>query len=288
MSTETISEAYLSAVDSAIASRSSYAPEGYARTLFDSRAATVSAGKREMREKVLSMTLEHCSFGSDKTLNMITLPGPQWSMEHALFSATDQRARFVSFEKVNDLMHRGLVNVPRLMEGHRIDTEWDAFQPAGIKYFRTSASKWVYMDVLDWCLLDGDDMLRHNVPHSGAFDSWRNLFWGWDSMWLDFTSCLYRKMERALSRLPSLYSDEERDPVKPVALTVQKGREQPYTMAVLRDLNISRTEYIAFLLDRKPGYSFEVTEEFEYTYGDGVAMLNVLGVWKRRATDTTQ
>lgn len=259
----------------------SYNPSGYATTLTDPRAAAVSEGKKEMRRKVAAMTLEHCRWDDSRTLNMVTLPGPQWTMEHELFKATDQRARFLAFEDVNYLMHKGLVNVPRLQEGHRIDTDWDEFQPAGIKFFRTSASRWVYLNVLDWCLLEGDEMLRHNDPHFRAFDHWRNLFWGWDSMWLDFASCLHKKMERALSRLPLLYSDDQRDPVKPIAVTVQKGRETADTMSILRDLRISRTEYVVFLLDRRPGYSFELTEEFEYLSPEGVVMLNVLGLWRR-------
>jgi hypothetical protein len=278
---KTVADPHQAAVDQLMLG-GSYTPEGYNRTLLDPRASAVSEGKKVMRRKVLDVILENCSFGSDKHLNMVSLPGPQWTLEHELFRRTDQRARFTAFEKTQLFMHRGLVNVPRLQEGQRIDTEWDAFEPAGIRYFRTSASRWVYMDFLDWCLLEADNMLRHNNPNFSAFSHWRNTFWGWDCMWLDFTSCLYPKMERALSRLPRLYSDDERDPVKPIAVTVQKGRETRETMSILRDLNISRTEYVVFLLDRKPGYLFELLEEFEYTVEDGVTMLNVIGRWKRQ------
>lgn len=33
-----------------------------------------------------------------------------------------------------------------------------------------------------------------------------------------------------------------------------------------------------------PGYSFEVTEEFEYVSQSGVSMLNLLGLWKKTTT----
>lgn len=256
---------------------------GYYRTLVDGRRKD-TAGKQYVRDRVLDLFLTHCTCKGDKTMNVLTLPGPKWKMEHELFRATDQMARFTAFEKDERLLHRGLVNVPRMQEGQRIGTMWSRFEEARIGYFRTSAARWFHMDLLDWCLLENDDMLNHDRPLFDAYEYWLDRFWTLDGMWLDFTAPLFTKMERALSRLPRLYgaTDTDRDPVKPVIITVQKGREQKDTTSILRDLNLTRTEYIAFLLDRRPGHTFEIVEEYEYKSGDdGATMLNVMGLWKK-------
>ena len=206
-------------------------------------------------------------------------------MEQEIFRQTGQMAHFTAFEKTQSLMHHGLVNVPRREEGKRFIVDWKSFEALGVKYFKTTQARWIYMDFLDWCLLEDDVMFYHENPMEDRYDAtydpydhWLRKFWSYDCMWLDFTSNLHEKMANALSRLP-LLQGHDMQPVKPVVVTVQAAREHSYKAWL--DLGMTRTEFLAFLLDRKPDHEFEVVEEHSYVSDSKVRMDSILGLWRR-------
>jgi hypothetical protein len=253
---------------------------GYLHTLLDP--GDVSAGKAELRDKVINLVLSTCEIDKERPSRMICLPGPQWSVERELFRRSGNCLRFTAFETSLTLMHRGLINIPRFDEGLKRDLGWRQFTPARIAYFRTTAARWVHADFLDWCTLDEDFMLtRRGYADFNLWDYWLRKFWSYDCAWLDFTGCLSPKMTSALTRFPHLQGyDRERD--KPVVVTVQKGREHPDTTKFMRDCGLSRAEFIRLLLDKKPGYRFEPLEEHEYRSQSGTTMLSLIGVYRRQ------
>lgn len=263
----------------------------YQKSLVDNKC---SAGKAELRDKVVNLVLENCVWRRkpSKQVRMITFPGPQWNVEREIFEQTGRMAHFTAFEQTLSLMHKGLVNVPRREEGQRLMVDWKSFEALRVNYFKTTQARWINMNFLDWCLLEADNMLQHARPGVDEwdplydpYDHWLRKFWTYDCMWLDFTSNLHEKMANALSRLPGLQGFDLQ-PVKPVVVTIQAARERSYR--AWRDLGMTRTEFLAFLLDRKPEHEFEVVEEHSYLSASNVRMDSILGLWRRDPIPTDQ
>jgi hypothetical protein len=260
---------------------------GYLRSLLNSR--DTSPGKEVARDKVIDLFMENCTFSKDQPLRMITLPGPQWKVEQELYRLTEKRAHFTAFENVLPLMNKGMVNVPRPQEGKRRMVERKNFVPLDVSYFRTPAARWLNVDFKDWCTLEPKHMKHCPISQEDTYDYWLRKFWSYNCAWLDFCCQLGGKMDMALSRFP-LLQGHDFDDNKAIAVTVLKGRELPETTRLLSDLQMTRAEYIAFLLDRKPGHYFSAHMDYEYVSQSeetkGSPMLLVTGVWKRNETFT--
>jgi len=251
--------------------------DGYHNTLLTGED---SPGKIRMRDTVVDLVLDTCSWSKKHPLNFVSLPGPRWVVEHELFRRTDTKARFTAFEHNESLMLKGAFNVPRLEKvgGHGFRKLNDLDVP----YFKTNSARWMQVDFLDWCLTEDSMVLPHlwrQDPLHDPWEFWLQRYWSADAFWLDFTSPLYQKMIDALTRMPKLVGNDKGND-KPIVVTVQKGRECCKATKLMRDLAMTRGELIAFLLDRREGHKLEVIEEYEYKSVGGVTMTNLVAVWR--------
>jgi len=240
-----------------------------------------SPEKVKVRNMVKNFVLRTCKWTKAKPLQFMSLPGPMWALEKDLFRETDGAAHFTALEHNLSFMYKGEDNVP--LHAGRKQRGFRYLPDLKTTYYKTSAAAWLNTDFVEWCLMDetvpGGFL---GAPMEAFYDPWQtwlDRYWSIDAYWLDFTSCLHTGLEEALERLPTLVG-EDRGEDKPIVVSVLKGREQPETTARMSDLNMSREEYIGFLLDRRPGYSLEIRTTHEYPTLSN-PMLNVFAVWKK-------
>lgn len=228
--------------------------------------------KKQLRLNVLKFWAPY--FPDRGPVKICTLPGAHWDFEQDIKNAFCEPYRretqFIGFEQNLAIMHRGLSRVPRLPKvprAPRADCIWRSWGKTD--YAKTNLARWINADVNDFILCERDEI---PVPLKFKF---------WDMVWLDYTGCMHPKMESALSVLHRFLNRESRR--IPVVITFLASRESHKATKAALSSFPTRSQYMHFLLDRMPNYSFHLEGESDL---GGHGMKTIFGVYNRVKLDS--
>lgn len=244
------------------------ANSGYFKSEFELHA---SPEKIDARKRVFDHFSSH--FSPSDALRILTLPGSSWAVENRLL-LNFPRTRFLAFENNRSIFLKSVARMPRIPGAalcKPLPTRNGIHNWNGL---RTNRSFLVQMDVNKFL-----QMTRHDFESSEDYAKFKHFAQKINCGWLDYTSQLHPGMERALSKLPRILMSGRK--TIPFGVTFMKGREVTQTSQMVKAFG-GRVEYLNFILNNIPGWSFQIAQEWEYSTDEHpVPMINILGAFHR-------
>ena len=253
----------------------------------DTRDITSRPGKERSYRLVTDLLREHRDT-SRSEFRFMSLPGRDWILENHLHREIPARVLHTGFERDENVILQGRVNVPRVT-GEATVNGWRVVSEAAlpnVRYFKTNRGRWLHLDVNDALTLTPSCFsgVSSREERLYWYQEWLRKFCLWDGVWLDYYSPPMDKIALALNNL-HYHCNPELETI-PVAVTLSKAHTymkfNENLGALLQDKEMGRRAWLEFQLgggNAFPNISFETLEWFEYN--DTSPMCMILGLIKR-------